>query len=133
MKICVTRRQTPDAKPKIYVSPNAKPRRQSVEYRLRWVPGVGSLHWACTFHIFCVDFICVGLPTQTQFSVEYGLNCNISEALMKLHKHNKEIYLEGTMSQFFSYKYWFRYCDYRNIILLNKLKKSLCQDVVKRV
>ena len=25
-------------------------RRQSVEYRLRWVPGVGSLRWACTFH-----------------------------------------------------------------------------------
>ena len=21
-----------------------------VEYRLRWVPGVGSLRWACTFH-----------------------------------------------------------------------------------
>ena len=22
--------------------------------------GVGSLRWACTFHFFCVDFICVG-------------------------------------------------------------------------
>ena len=47
-------------KHKILVSPEAKPQRQPVEYRLRWVPGVGSLRWACTFHIFCVDFICVG-------------------------------------------------------------------------
>ena len=22
-----------------------------MEYRLRWVPGVGSLRWACTFHV----------------------------------------------------------------------------------
>ena len=22
-----------------------------VEYRLCWVPGVGSLRWACTFHV----------------------------------------------------------------------------------
>ena len=37
------------------------------------MPGVGSLRWACTFHIFCADFICVGHPTQTRFLVEYGL------------------------------------------------------------
>ena len=53
-KICVFR----DAKHKICFSPDAKPQRQPVEYRLRWVPGVESLRWACTFHIFCVDFIC---------------------------------------------------------------------------
>ena len=49
MKICVTRRQPPDANPKICVSPNAKPRHQSVEYRLRWVPtqnaGVGDVYF----------------------------------------------------------------------------------------
>ena len=28
---------------------------------------------ACTFHVFCVDFICVGHPTPTLFLVEYGL------------------------------------------------------------
>ena len=28
---------------------------------------------ACTFHVFCVDFIWVGHPTQTRFLVEYGL------------------------------------------------------------
>ena len=53
-------RVLPDAKPKSCVLPDAKPKRKPVEYRLRWVPGVGSLRWACTFHIFCVDFICVG-------------------------------------------------------------------------
>ena len=45
---------------KICISPDAKPQHQPVEYRLLWVPGVRSFHWACTFHIFCVDFICVG-------------------------------------------------------------------------
>ena len=72
-----TRRVLPDANPKICVLPDVKPKRKPVEYRLRWVPGVGSLRWACTFHIFCVDFICVGWPTQTQFSVEYGFTCLI--------------------------------------------------------
>ena len=66
---------------KSYVCPDAKPQRQPVEYRLRWVPGVGSWRWACTFHVFCVDFICVGHPTQTRFLVEYGL---------KLSKPDKE-------------------------------------------
>ena len=53
---CVTRRQTPDAKPKICVSPDSKPRCQSVEYRWRWVPtpnsGVGHVHFffLCRFH-----------------------------------------------------------------------------------
>ena len=67
----------PNTKPKSYVLTDAKPKRKPVEYRLRWVPGVGSLRWACTFHIFCVDFICIGWPTQTHFSVEYGLYCFI--------------------------------------------------------
>ena len=39
----------PDAKSKLCVSPNAKPRCQSVEYRLRWVPmqnaGVGHVYF----------------------------------------------------------------------------------------
>ena len=47
--------------------------RKSVEYRLRWVPYANFLHWPCTFHVFCVDFICVWWPMQTQFPVEYGL------------------------------------------------------------
>ena len=27
---------------------------------------------ACTFHVFCVDFICVWYPMRTPFPVEYG-------------------------------------------------------------
>ena len=34
-------------------------RRQSVEYRWRWAFWRWGWRWACTFHIFCVDFICV--------------------------------------------------------------------------
>ena len=55
-----TRRVLPDAKPNICILPDTKPKCKPVEYRLNWVPGAGSLRWACTFHIFCVDFICVG-------------------------------------------------------------------------
>ena len=58
---------------KICVTPDANPRRQSVEYRWHWVPNAKFSHWACTFHIVYVNFICVGHPTQTCFSVEYGL------------------------------------------------------------
>ena len=35
------------------------PQRESVEYRLRWVPNAKSLHLPCTFHVVCVNFICV--------------------------------------------------------------------------
>ena len=67
--ICVI----PDAKPNIHVTPNTKPQRQSVEYRLRRVPYAKVSRWACTFHIVCVNFICVGHPTRTSFPEEYGL------------------------------------------------------------
>ena len=61
---------TPNLK---FASPNAKPKRKSVEYRLRCVPNAKFLRWACTFHVVCVNFICVWEQTQTRFSVEYGL------------------------------------------------------------
>ena len=52
MKIFITRRQTLDAKPKICVSPNAKPQRQSVEYRLSWlVLGMYISCFLCRFHL----------------------------------------------------------------------------------
>ena len=63
----------PDANPKICVTPDANPRRQSVEYRWRWAFWRWGWRWACTFHVVYVNFICVGHPTQTRFSVEYGL------------------------------------------------------------
>ena len=74
---------SPDAKPKSCVLPDAKLKRKPVEYRFRWVPGVGSLRWACTFHNICVYFICVGKPMQTQFSVEYGLKSGADKAFRK--------------------------------------------------
>ena len=40
-----------------------KNQRESVEYRLRWVPNAKSLRWPCTFHVVCVNFICVRWPT----------------------------------------------------------------------
>ena len=46
-----------------------------MEYRWHWTFWHCGWRWACTFHIFCVDFICVWCPTQTQFPVEYGLYC----------------------------------------------------------
>ena len=63
----------PTPNPKICVTPDANPRRQSVEYRWRWVPNAKFSRWACTFRVVYVNFICVGHPTQTRFSVEYGL------------------------------------------------------------
>ena len=68
-EICVT----PNAKHEICVCPNANPRRQSMEYRWRWLFWRWGFGWPCTFHVVYVNFICVGHPTQTRFSVEYGL------------------------------------------------------------
>ena len=36
----------------ICVTPNAKSQRESVEYRLRWVPNAKFLRWLCTFLFF---------------------------------------------------------------------------------
>ena len=33
--------------------------RESVEYRLRWVPNAKSSRWPCTIHVVCVNLICV--------------------------------------------------------------------------
>ena len=65
--ICVS----PDTKLKSCVSPDANPRRQSVEYRWRWAFWHWGWPWSCTFHVVYVNFICVGHPMQTRFSVEY--------------------------------------------------------------
>ena len=47
--------------------------REQVECGSRWVPSCWGSRWACRFHVVCVNFICIGQPTQTRFSVEYGL------------------------------------------------------------
>ena len=61
---------TPDANPKICVTPDAS------QWNIGGVglsgvgAGVGHVHF------MYVNFICVGHPTQTRFSVEYGLKCS---------------------------------------------------------
>ena len=40
----------------ICVTPDANPRRQSVEYRWRWVPNANFLRWPCTFPFFWCRF-----------------------------------------------------------------------------
>ena len=45
---------TPDAKPKVCITPHANPRRQSVEYRWRWV----FWHWPCIFHVYFMYISC---------------------------------------------------------------------------
>ena len=54
---------TPDVKPKICVTPDANPRRQSVEYRWRWVfwrwPYIFHVYFmyiSCIFHVVCASF-----------------------------------------------------------------------------
>ena len=57
----------PNAKPD---RPNTKPGKPNAS---RWYmgcvasPGIGSSQWACTFHVVCINFICVRYPTQTHF------------------------------------------------------------------
>ena len=44
---------------KICVSPDANPRRQSVEYMWHWVCGVGHVYFmyiSCIFHVVCASF-----------------------------------------------------------------------------
>ena len=65
----------PEANPKMCVTPDANPRHQSVEYRWHWAFWHWGWCWACTFYVVYVNFICIGHPTQTRFSVEYGLKC----------------------------------------------------------
>ena len=64
-----------------FALPDAKPRRQPVEYRLRWV----SWHRPCTFHVHFMLFVHFfrrwhreNQPTQRQIPVEYRLKreCN---------------------------------------------------------
>ena len=55
---------------KICFTPNAKPQRKSVEYRLCWVPNAEFSCWPCTFHFF----VSISFALGPVFSVEYGLN-----------------------------------------------------------
>ena len=55
----------------------------------RKIPNAKFLRWACTFHIVCVNFICVRLPMQTQlFNEIWAL-----EGQIKLYFCDQELIL----------------------------------------
>ena len=68
---------SPDAKHTIFVSPDAKPQYQPVEHRLHWVPGVGSLRWACTFHIFLLISFALGSRRKQSFQWDMGFRLTV--------------------------------------------------------
>ena len=72
-KICITH----NANAKICVIPNANLQRKQVEYKWCWVPNMRGWRWAGTFHVVCVNFVRIGYPTRTRFSVEYRLYSTI--------------------------------------------------------
>ena len=71
---CVTRRQTPDANPKICVSPDSNPRRQSVEYRWPWASGVG----AGVGHVHFMFFVLISFAFCSQRKPSFRWNSTSS-------------------------------------------------------
>ena len=92
---------TPDARPKICVTPDANPRRQSVEYRWRWV----FWRWPCTFHVHfmyisrCLcTFFRVGNAkiSQRKGRFQWNTGFNLSKTLKVTNFYNKEIQRNST-------------------------------------
>ena len=69
-KICLT----PNAKHKICVYPDANPKRESVEYRLHWVPNANFLSWPCTFHVVCAHLFALGNQCEPSLQWNMGLS-----------------------------------------------------------
>ena len=71
MKICVTRRQTPNAKPKICVSPNAS------QWNIGWVPtqnaGVGNVY----FMFFVLISFALGSQREPSFQWNMGFTLRL--------------------------------------------------------
>ena len=53
--------------------PQRKPPTRISGIKVALGPQRNFLRWPCTVHVFCVDFICIWWPKQTQFPAEYGL------------------------------------------------------------
>ena len=58
------------------------PLRESVEYRLRWVPNANCLHWPCTF-LFCVYIsfpleIGFAFATQSEPNFQWNMDLTVS-------------------------------------------------------
>ena len=103
MKICVSRRQTPDAKPKICVSPDAKPRRQPVEYRWRWVLALGLCVGHVRFIFFVLISFALGSRRRPSFQWNMGLrgrNCHF--CIPQIHSLNTyPLYMDIEVSSYF--------------------------------
>ena len=76
-KICLTpKRNIKFAFPPKQI-PNANPQRESVKYRLNWVPNANFLRWSYTFHVFCVYFICMLISLANTNPVSSGIWASI--------------------------------------------------------
>ena len=62
-----------------------QPQRQPVEYRLHWVPGVGSLRWACTFHFFVLISFALGSRRRPSFHWNMGFTVGSVFAWLKYY------------------------------------------------
>ena len=95
---CITRCQTPDANPKICVFPDANPRRQPVEYRLRWVPkqnaGVGHVH----FMFFVYVSFAFGGQCEPHFQWNMGLTGQKHKIILKSKKTRNIVVSDFTVT-----------------------------------
>ena len=62
-----------------------------VEYRLRWVPGVGSLRWACRFHIFVLISFAFGSRRKRNFQWNMGFRLIIELSKKTYRKKKKNV------------------------------------------
>ena len=86
-----------DAKPKICVLPDRKPKRKPVEYLLHWVPtqnsGVGHVH----FMFFVLISFALGSQREHSFQWNIGLNVNIKYICITLDVIRKSLLFKVTM------------------------------------
>ena len=68
----------------ICVSPEAKPQRQPVEYRLRWVPGVGSMVRHVHFIFFVLISFALGSRRKRSFQWNMGLTFDSTHDMLGL-------------------------------------------------
>ena len=62
---------SPNAKPKICVTPDANPQRKSVEYRLHWVPN------ALAMYIFVCVLISFAFGSERKHNFQGNMGCNV--------------------------------------------------------
>ena len=67
----------PNTKPKICITPNANPQRESVEYRLRWV----SWRWVHVGHVHFMLFVSISfaLGSQRKRRFQWNIGLRLSQ------------------------------------------------------